>query len=125
MLAVLWGRTACRCWVTPAHYGDAVNQHVAAPGGRLPHEMHRQHTKREEPTRPTEGACWHQHPPCRSSLPPGLHLLLPGARSVYMSVMSDMSFTSCVLDLSHAMLMAAGGPLWQQFQRTDISTAQR
>jgi hypothetical protein len=39
--------------------------------------------------------------------------------------MSDMTFTSCVLDLSYAMLLAAGGPLWEQFQRTDISTAQR
>jgi hypothetical protein len=39
--------------------------------------------------------------------------------------MSDMTFASCVLDLSHGMLMSAAGPLWQQFQRTDISAAQR
>lgn len=46
-------------------------------------------------------------------------------RSIYTSVLSDMSFTSCVLDLSHGMLMAAAGPLWQQFQRTDLRPAER
>jgi hypothetical protein len=39
--------------------------------------------------------------------------------------MSDLSFTTCVLDLSYAMLLAAGGLLWQQFQRPDASTAER
>lgn len=60
-----------------------------------------------------------------SGLAAVLHPLHVLVRAVYTSVMSDMTFTSCVLDLAYAMLLAAGGPLWEQFQRTDISTAQR
>lgn len=46
-------------------------------------------------------------------------------RSLYTSVMSDMTFTSCVLDLAHGLLMTAAGPLWQQLQRSDLRPAER
>lgn len=46
-------------------------------------------------------------------------------RQIYTAVMQDSGFTACVLDLAHTMLLTAGGPLWQQFQRPDITTAER
>lgn len=58
--------------------------------------------------------------------PHRLHPLKPQhPRSLYTSVMSDMTFTSCVLDLAHGLLMIAAGPLWQQLQRTDLRPAER